>query len=60
MIFLCEIILQVQKLTGSSNIVLKSLDLTSLQSVRELAKDINGKEKRLDILINNAGMDVEL
>ncbi|KAF2894545.1 hypothetical protein ILUMI_11624 [Ignelater luminosus] len=42
--------------TGNSNVVTKKFDLTSLQSVRELAKDINNNEERLDFLINNAGV----
>ncbi|XP_008303252.1 retinol dehydrogenase 14-like, partial [Stegastes partitus] len=32
------------------------LDLASLQSVRDLAKDVQENEERLDILINNAGI----
>ncbi|KAF2896532.1 hypothetical protein ILUMI_09643 [Ignelater luminosus] len=43
------------KATGNSNLVVKTFDLASLDSVRELAKDINATEERLDILINNAG-----
>ncbi|KAF2894549.1 hypothetical protein ILUMI_11628 [Ignelater luminosus] len=42
--------------TGNSNVVTKKFDLTSLESVRELAKDINKSERRLDFLINNAGI----
>lgn len=37
-------------------VILKTLDLASLDSVRECAKDINENEERLDILINNAGV----
>uniref|UniRef100_A0A3Q2QMW8 Si:ch211-107o10.3 n=1 Tax=Fundulus heteroclitus TaxID=8078 RepID=A0A3Q2QMW8_FUNHE len=42
--------------TGNSNILVKKLDLASLKSVRELAKYVQENEKRLDILINNAGI----
>uniref|UniRef100_A0A6P7GDE4 Retinol dehydrogenase 11-like isoform X1 n=1 Tax=Diabrotica virgifera virgifera TaxID=50390 RepID=A0A6P7GDE4_DIAVI len=41
-------------ITNNSNIETKILDLTSLQSVRKFAKEINSTEERLDILINNA------
>lgn len=42
--------------TGNKNIVAKRLDLASLASVREFAKDIIQNEDRLDVLINNAGV----
>lgn len=42
--------------TDNKNIVGKSLDLASFESVRNFAKDINNTEDRLDILINNAGV----
>ena len=32
------------------------LDLSSLESVRECAEELNGKLKKIDILINNAGL----
>ena len=38
-----------------ADLVVKQLDLASLESVRACAKDINETESRLDILINNAG-----
>ncbi|CAG9836351.1 unnamed protein product [Diabrotica balteata] len=41
--------------TENKNVVVKSLNLGSLQSVRDFAKDINQNEERLDILVNNAG-----
>lgn len=41
--------------SGNQNIVCMKLDLSSLQSVREFAKDFNAKESRLDVLIHNAG-----
>lgn len=43
------------KRTGSKQVVLKSLDLASLESVRKFAQDINKTESRIDILLNNAG-----
>ncbi|XP_061734386.1 retinol dehydrogenase 13 [Nerophis ophidion] len=42
--------------SGNSNVVVKKLDLASLRSVRDLVKDIQLTEERLDILINNAGI----
>ncbi|KAI5693515.1 hypothetical protein M8J75_000498 [Diaphorina citri] len=42
--------------TGNDSVVVKKLNLSSLQSVREFAADINRTEKKLDVLINNAGM----
>uniref|UniRef100_A0A8C1EE37 Si:ch211-107o10.3 n=1 Tax=Cyprinus carpio carpio TaxID=630221 RepID=A0A8C1EE37_CYPCA len=47
---------EVRKRSGNGNVVVKMLDLASLQSVRALAKDIQQTEERLDILINNAGI----
>ncbi|KAJ3643257.1 hypothetical protein Zmor_025981 [Zophobas morio] len=41
--------------TNNTNIATRHLDLTSLQSIRKFAKEINETEERLDILINNAG-----
>ncbi len=46
---------EVRKWSGNGNVVVKMLDLASLQSVRALAKDVQQTEERLDILINNAG-----
>uniref|UniRef100_A0A3P8TPA3 Si:ch211-107o10.3 n=1 Tax=Amphiprion percula TaxID=161767 RepID=A0A3P8TPA3_AMPPE len=46
----------VRKKSGNDNVIVKKLDLASLQSVRQLAKDILASEERLDVLINNAGI----
>ncbi|XP_029290222.1 retinol dehydrogenase 11-like [Cottoperca gobio] len=47
---------EVKKRSGNNNVVVRKLDLASLQSVRELAKDVLASEERLDVLINNAGI----
>ncbi|XP_069019314.1 retinol dehydrogenase 13-like [Embiotoca jacksoni] len=46
----------VRRRSGNDNVIVKKLDLASLQSVRQLAKDIQASEERLDVLINNAGV----
>lgn len=46
----------VKKRSGNDNVIVKKVDLASLQSVRQLAKDVLATEERLDILINNAGI----
>ncbi|XP_018603185.1 retinol dehydrogenase 13 [Scleropages formosus] len=46
----------IRQKSRNRNVVVKKLNLASLQSVRQLAKDIEENEKRLDILINNAGI----
>ena len=43
--------------TGSDKVVVRIVDLASLESVRAFAKLINETEERLDILVNNAGLD---
>lgn len=45
---------KIMQYTSNQNVLNKYLDLASLKSVREFAKDINETEERLDILINNA------
>ncbi|XP_071346223.1 retinol dehydrogenase 13 [Trachinotus anak] len=47
---------EIRQKSGNGNVVVKKLDLSSLQSVRDLAKDVEQNEERLDILINNAGI----
>lgn len=41
--------------TGNRNIEVKKLDLSSFQSVRDFAEEINQQEETVDVLINNAG-----
>ncbi|XP_043931116.1 retinol dehydrogenase 12-like isoform X2 [Protopterus annectens] len=47
---------EVRNSTGNGNIIVKKLDLASLASVRQFAKEICETEPHLDILINNAGV----
>lgn len=46
----------IRQQSGNGNVVVMKLDLSSLQSVRDLARDIQRNEERLDVLINNAGV----
>ncbi|KAM9754611.1 retinol dehydrogenase 13-like [Menidia menidia] len=46
----------VRKRSGNNNVIVKKLDLASLESVRHFAKDVLASEERLDVLINNAGV----
>ncbi|KAI4826028.1 hypothetical protein KUCAC02_021685 [Chaenocephalus aceratus] len=47
---------EVMKRSGNDQVVVRKLDLASLESVRQLAKDVLDNEERLDVLINNAGI----
>ncbi|XP_034029634.1 retinol dehydrogenase 13 isoform X2 [Thalassophryne amazonica] len=47
---------EIRQSTGNGNVVIRHLDLASLYSVRQFAKDFLDSEDRLDILINNAGV----
>uniref|UniRef100_A0AAR2L1C1 Uncharacterized protein n=1 Tax=Pygocentrus nattereri TaxID=42514 RepID=A0AAR2L1C1_PYGNA len=47
---------EIQRTTGNGNVVIRHLNLASLYSVREFAKDFLATEERLDILVNNAGV----
>uniref|UniRef100_A0A3P8SZY2 Si:dkey-23o4.6 n=1 Tax=Amphiprion percula TaxID=161767 RepID=A0A3P8SZY2_AMPPE len=47
---------EVRRSTGNGNVVIRHLDLASVYSVRQFAKDFLDSEDRLDILINNAGV----
>nr|CAH7718838.1 unnamed protein product [Callosobruchus chinensis] len=46
---------QIIDITQNEDIEARCLDMSSLQSIRRFAKEINESEQRLDILVNNAG-----
>ena len=50
---------EVIRRSGNPRAILKILDLASLESVRKFAEDVNKTESRLDILINNAGKNLD-
>lgn len=47
---------EIQNKTGNRKVIVKELDLASLKSVRNFAREVNETEERLDILVNNAGI----
>ncbi|KAK6621981.1 hypothetical protein RUM44_001788 [Polyplax serrata] len=47
---------EIVKETKNQNVLVKKLDLSSLDSVRSFAADINKTETKLDVLIHNAGV----
>ncbi|XP_027131135.1 retinol dehydrogenase 13 isoform X1 [Larimichthys crocea] len=47
---------EIRRSTGNGNVAIRHLDLASLYSVRQFAKDFLDSEDRLDVLINNAGV----
>ncbi|XP_061885826.1 retinol dehydrogenase 12 [Entelurus aequoreus] len=47
---------EIRQSTGNGNVVIRHLDLSSLYSVRQFAKEFLDSEDRLDILVNNAGV----
>ncbi|XP_028835197.1 retinol dehydrogenase 12 isoform X1 [Denticeps clupeoides] len=47
---------EIRQSTGNRNVVVRHMDLASLYSVREFAKEFIATEDRVDILINNAGV----
>lgn len=47
--------LDVIKESGSSNVVVRKLDLASMKSIREFVEELKKEEKSLDVLVNNAG-----
>ncbi|CAG2240970.1 RDH12 [Mytilus edulis] len=46
----------IKRISGSKEIYVRHLDLASLKSVRTFAENIKRTEKRIDILLNNAGV----
>ncbi|RXG73497.1 Cytoplasmic tRNA 2-thiolation protein 1 [Armadillidium vulgare] len=42
--------------TGNKNVICRHLELSDLESVRKFAKETIEKEKKIDVLVNNAGM----
>ncbi|XP_071574274.1 retinol dehydrogenase 14 [Temnothorax nylanderi] len=46
---------EIVKESNNGNITVRKLDLSSLQSIRKFAWQINQEESRLDVLIHNAG-----
>ena len=48
--------LEIRTRSGNKNIDSMVCDLSSQDSVRELAHDFKGRYKRLDVLVNNAGV----
>ncbi|XP_069576398.1 retinol dehydrogenase 12 [Brachyistius frenatus] len=47
---------EIRRSTGNGNVVIRHLDLASVYSIKQFAKDFLDSEDRLDILINNAGV----
>lgn len=47
---------EIVKETGNQNIFIKHLDLASVDSIQKFAESFKQKEKKLDVLINNAGL----
>lgn len=47
---------KITQITGNTNVLVRKLDLASLNSVREFCIDICASEEKLDVLINNAGV----
>ncbi|XP_038221929.1 retinol dehydrogenase 13-like [Zerene cesonia] len=46
---------RLQKITGNKHVTYRQIDLASLKSVRNFARETIKTEERLDVLINNAG-----
>ncbi len=48
---------EIARRTGAKNIAVMQIDTASQQSIREFARQYRAKYSRLDVLINNAGMN---
>lgn len=48
---------EITRRTGAKNIAVMPIDASSQQSIREFARQYRAKYSRLDVLINNAGMN---
>lgn len=46
---------EIQELSGNTDVHLRLVDVSSLQSVRDFAATILEEEKEIHILVNNAG-----
>ncbi|KAM4631436.1 retinol dehydrogenase 11 [Polymixia lowei] len=51
-----QVAMEIRQSTGNSNVVVRHIDLSSLCSVQHFATQFLSTERRLDILINNAGV----
>jgi len=51
-----RVLAEIQAVTGNPNLEFYRADLAVLARVRDLAKAVTAKHKRLDVLINNAGV----
>lgn len=49
---------EIREKTGNQEVHVRALDLSDLDSVREFAREFKKTEKRLDVLINNAGVGI--
>ncbi|XP_065564474.1 retinol dehydrogenase 13-like [Artemia franciscana] len=47
---------KIRELSGNDKIVSKNFDQSDMRSVRQLADELNREEEKIDILINNAGI----
>ena len=55
MIFWMVLINVFSERSGNTNVLYYLVDLADFDSIRQFARQVRQKEKRLDILINNAG-----
>ena len=46
----------IRRAANTNNVVVKVIDLSNMQSIRNFCRDINAHEKEVNILINNAGV----